>query len=546
MSKDRSTLAVRTKPVLEQIISPFRLVVTFVAIAAAVWGARNFYERRQLSPFVMGTVRAGMPFTVVDNEARQEMGHGFACDPLGNRVRLCRLATDGPIGVLKILVDRSGRAAAIQFLVNDSSLRWVQKAREQAVEWNKVHKSEGARRELAGSVTRWVTDDRRWSAELARRQDQLPFEMVVADVDRLERIADANPSTLSRVANEGMIPPADLAEVEKYASGAITRAADSLSARAVALGRTASSLPACPPMPTDSIVPGEGLRRYMSAELAAVAEETVAKAYPGNRLVIGERKMYLVDAAGGAEEIRLDPNAQSGDNNIYAFAVTFPRRVAAANDAAKAFQPNARCRAPGEVILAHLDPTSRSVAEYTRVDVDPESLTGIIGALDFDQSAATPPALIAMYMGIYGDSSLYGQVHWNELIVVDPLKVLRRAPQTVSRSGPMESSWAALWFPRAIMTTMYMASGTSRAPLLVCRCWISPILWLRRDTSFSLPAQMGCRAAGPWSRSCSRNASFLALTARRLVHGNCGRVNRMRMRRLQTPARLGRHLRHGT
>jgi hypothetical protein len=145
--------------------------------------------------------------------------------------------------------------------------------------------------------------------------------------------------------------------------------------------------------------------------------------------------MYLVDAAGGAEEIRLDPNAQSGDNNIYAFAVTFPRRVAAANEAAKAFQPNARCRAPGEVILAHLDPTSRSVAEYTRVDVDPESLTGIIGALDFDQSAATPPALIAMYMGIYGDSSLYGQVHWNELIAVDPLRVLRRAPQTVSRSG---------------------------------------------------------------------------------------------------------------
>lgn len=403
-------------------------------MAAAVWGAHNFYERAQLSPFVMGTVRAGMPFTVVDNEARQEMGHGFTCDPLGNRVRLCRLATDGPIGVLKILVDRSGRAAAIQFMVNDSSHRWVQKAREQAVEWNKVHKSEGRRSELVASVTRWATDDHRWSAELSRREDELPFEMVVTDVHRLERIADANPATLMRVANEGMIPPADLAGVEQYASAAINKAADSIAASARALGRTASSLPACPPMPADSIVPGDGLRRYMSAELAAVAEQTVAMAYPGNRLVIGESKMYLVDAAGGAEEIRLDPNAQRETDNLYAFAVTFPRRVTAADEAAEAFRPSARCRAPGEVLVAHLDPASRSVLQYTRVDIDPESLAGIIGALDFNPSAGMPPALIAMYRGIYGDSSWYGQVQWNALIAVDPLKVLRRAPRAVSRS----------------------------------------------------------------------------------------------------------------
>jgi hypothetical protein len=405
-------------------------------MSAAVWGAHNFYERAQLSPFVMGTVRAGMPFSVVDDEAKREMGHGFTCDALGNHVRLCRLATDGPIGVLKILVDRSGRAAAIQFLVNDSSLRWVQKAREQSVEWNKVHKSAGSRSELTASVTRWATDDGRWSAELSRRHDELPFEMVVADVKRLGRIADADPSTLFRVANEGMIPPSDLAAVQKHASAAIVRAADSLSARAVALGRKASSLPACLPISADSIVPGDGLRKYMSAELASVAEQTVEQAYPGHHLVIGERKMYLVDGDGGAEEISLYPNAEREDGNVYAFAVTLPRRVTAANEAANAFQPSARCRAPGEVIVAYLDPASRSVIRYTRTDVDPESLAGIIGALDFVPSASTtPPALLAMYLGIYGDSSWVGQVHWNELIAVDPLRVLRRAPADVSKSG---------------------------------------------------------------------------------------------------------------
>jgi hypothetical protein len=377
-----------------------------------------------------------MPFSVVDDEATREMGHGFVCDPLGGRVRLCRLATDGPIGVLEILVDRSGRAAAIEFLVRDSSLRWVEKAREQSVEWNKVHKSVGARSDIAASVTRWATDDGRWSAELSRRQDELPFKMVVADVKRLGRIADADPSTLARVANEGMIPPPDLAAVQQHASGAIARAADSLSARAVALGRRASSLPACAPVPSDTIVPGDGLRRYMSAELAAVAEQTVAQAYPAHHLVIGERKMYLVAADGAAEEISLYPNAEREDGNVYAFAVTLPRRVAAANEAANAFQPSARCRAPGEVIVAYLDPASRSVVRYTRIDVDPESLAGIIGALDFVPSASTPPpTLMAMYLGIYGDSSWVGQVHWNELIAVDPLRVLRRAPADVSKSG---------------------------------------------------------------------------------------------------------------
>jgi hypothetical protein len=405
-------------------------------MAAAVWGAHNFYERAQLSPFVMGTVRAGMPFSVVDNEAKREMGHGFTCDPFGNHVRLCRLATDGPIGVLKILVDRSGRAAAIQFLVNDSSLSWIQKAREQSVEWNKVHKSAGARSEFAAVVTRWASDDGRWSAELSRRRDELPFQMVVADVKRLGRIADADPSTLLRVANEGMIPPADLAAAQQHARAAIVRSADSLSARAVALGRKASSLPLCAPISTDSIVPGDGLRKYMSAELASVAEQTVEQAYPGDHLVIGERKMYLVDAAGAAEEISLYPNAEREDANVYAFAVTLPRRVTAANEAAKAFQPGSRCRAPGEVIVAHLDPDSRSVVRYARIDVDPESLAGVIGALDFAPSASTAPqALLAMYLGIYGDSSWVGQVHWNELIAVDPLRVVRRAPADVSKSG---------------------------------------------------------------------------------------------------------------
>src|SRR6266436_3168713 len=100
-------------------ISPSRVAIVVLASAAAVWAAYRVNDRAQLSPFVLGTACAGMSFSAMDKEAKQEMGHGFACQGLGDRIRLCELVTDGPAGVLKTVVDRSGRVAMIQFLVSD-------------------------------------------------------------------------------------------------------------------------------------------------------------------------------------------------------------------------------------------------------------------------------------------------------------------------------------------------------------------------------------------------------------------------------------------
>jgi hypothetical protein len=416
-------------------ISPSRLAIIVLASAAAAWAAYRVYDRAQLSPFVMGTVRAGMAFSVVEKEAKQEMGHGFACQSLGGRIRLCELVSDGPIGVLKIVVDRAGRAALIQFLVSDTSPKWIEKAREQDAEWSLVHNSQPSHSEPAVSAKRWETDNRRWSAQLSRHDgSNLPFEMLVTDANRLGRIASANPSALLRLAKEGMVSEADLAAAEKYASAAMAKAADSLAAAGAVLARKASALPRCPSVKEGQIVQGDGLRNSMGAELSSVAEQIVARAFPGNRLVIGERATYLVDSLGAAEEIGLDPNAKSSDGKLYAFGVIFPQRAAVAQDAAKAFQTSVQCRAAGEIIVAHIDPVSRVVGEFHRVDVDEESLMSVVGSLEFQTSPAGRPVLLATYLATYGGADWWGQLHWNELIVADPLTVLRRAPSNYGKS----------------------------------------------------------------------------------------------------------------
>ena len=376
-----------------------------------------------------------MLFSTVENEDKAERGHGFSCNPLGNQVRLCKLVTDGPNGFLNIVVDRSGRAAVIQYLVTDSSMKWIEKARELSAEWNLVHQSQPAHSELTASVTRWESDNHRWSAQLLRHEvTNHPFEVLLTDADRLGRIADANPSTLWRLANEGIVGRDDLAAAEKYASGAMAKATDSLSTAGLALSRRASGLPRCLPAPGVEIVEGDDMRSGMGPKLAAVAEQVVARMYPGSKLVIGNRKTYLVDSQGAAEEIGLFPNNESPSDDLYAFAVIFPQRAAAANDEANAFKTDIQCRAVGEVVVAHLDRASRAVAELQRMDVDEESLMSVIGSLDFVATRSGHPALEAGYLATYGGSQWSGQLHWIALIALDPLTVLLRVPTAYEKS----------------------------------------------------------------------------------------------------------------
>ena len=134
-----------------------------------------------------------------------------------------------------------------------------------------------------------------------------------------------------------------------------------------------------------------------------------------------------------SEEIGLSPNAGGTNRNIYAFAWTFPQRSGAAFDAAKGFKTELQCRAVGEVIVAYLDPATRAVTNYKRVDIDEEALVSVVGALDFVPTYGRP-TLLATYLATYGGSEWVGQIHWNEIITADPLTVLRRVPDTYAKT----------------------------------------------------------------------------------------------------------------
>jgi hypothetical protein len=151
-------------------------------------------------------------------------------------------------------------------------------------------------------------------------------------------------------------------------------------------------------------------------------------------LVIGDHAMYLSDAAGQLEEVSLYPNAEGADGKLYAFAVSFPRRVDAAISHAKDFDTGGQCRANSEVLLASVNSVTGAVDRIQRVVPDEESLLSQVGALDFAPTADAPPRLFAIFSAVYATTEWYGMVRWNELIYADSLRVGRRSPITATKT----------------------------------------------------------------------------------------------------------------
>lgn len=416
-------------------MSKGRILLALVIVACvATYGYRR-YQRSLLSPFIMGTTRAGMRFSDVDDEARREMKHGFTCRAAGDGVRICELTTDTPIGQLKIVVDRSGRAAVIQLLSTEKSVGWSNAGSATIAQWSHVQESDVEPSDSQSDYNhgRWQTPDSLWSAEvLWHRTTNVPTEMLVVDERRVRRIAESSPTTIFTLASEKILHGRSLTMVENLAANAAVKASSMTNPRAITnaekVAQSVRSLPQCSPAFTPVSVRGNGTDTGMDATLRRVAEQTIAEAYPGQRLVIGDHAMYLADAAGQLEEVTLYPNAEGADGKMYAFAVTFPRRVEAATAHAKNFDTRSQCRANSEVLLATVDPVTGEIDGIQRAQPDDESLISEIGALDFAPTADAPPRLIAIFSAVYATKEWYGLVRWNELIYADSLRVARRSP----------------------------------------------------------------------------------------------------------------------
>ncbi|HET7457409.1 MAG TPA: hypothetical protein VFJ74_07125 [Gemmatimonadaceae bacterium] len=431
--------------------------VVLLALSAGGWTAYSSYERAQLSPFALWSVRAGAPFQEMDDLAFREMKHHFACRSANDGFRLCELATDGPPGVMRVAVDERGRAIYVQFLTADTTLMMREESRRLGADWNLVRRGVAVRASSGAPATRWETEDHRWSAEMrAGESALLPSSITLADERAFARVAERSVPTLLLLARHGIVSDAALAAVEHRSPGVLGRAADSLAGDARALAAAARALPLCagvPVAPTAAAAgnydPNGPAIAMLAPERTAIAAQAIARAYPGVRLEMVGLSSYLVDASGGWEEVRLIPNAASEDGRRYAFALSFPARSTAVESRSVARDTTGRCRAPAEVLVADVDPATQSVAGLQRVDVDGEALSARVMTVNFARSGDDRPALVVGYDAVYGVAAWRGEVRWHELIALGDAApaVVRRVPQAGMRSDDRPGVTAALFVP---------------------------------------------------------------------------------------------------
>ncbi|MFL5481986.1 MAG: hypothetical protein ACJ8AK_07325 [Gemmatimonadaceae bacterium] len=217
-------------------MSKGRIILALIIVASLTTYGYRRYQRSLLSPFIMGTARAGMRFSAIDDEARQEMKHGFTCTPAGNGVRICSLTTDAPVGQLKIVVDRSGRAAVVQLLASEESVKWSQVGSATISRWSRIREGDVEPSDSHSDYNheRWQTLDSLWSAEILwHRTTNVPTEMLLVDERRVRRIAESSPTTVFALASANILHGKSLARVAKIAVDAAVEASSMTNTAAI-------------------------------------------------------------------------------------------------------------------------------------------------------------------------------------------------------------------------------------------------------------------------------------------------------------------------
>ena len=413
-----------------------RSALALLVVAIAGWFGYSQYQASLLSPFRMWDTRAGKPFAAMDSEALHDTKRHFECVRVAGKVQQCEFAT-GVTGTMRVAVDGAGRVMIVQWRVADSSLKMKEEARRIATEWTQVESRKSVVQGVDGpSVTRWVTPDGAWSAymsDFAQRGDE--HSVVLVDERRLTRLADANAPAVLALASAGMLDGNQLRAAVAHSSVAMGAAARTAGERGRARALASARLPRCGFMSGDTIVAGDGMRRKYASNEPALLEEGIARAFPGFRLQLAQRA-YLVDSVGAAEEVQVLPPTTNGDR--IAFAITYPRRVAAVNGRLRTFADTAgQCRAPSEIVLARRDAATGHVVEATRSDVDADAMASDVTALAFGQGASGLTILVGKYRAFYGTADWLGEIDWDAVLVPSggSLRITERVPTLVGRKG---------------------------------------------------------------------------------------------------------------
>ncbi len=221
-------------------MSAQKLIIALVLVTTAVVTGYLVYEHSLLSPFAVGSVRAGMRFDDADDDARRGLGHGYLCRAVGGGARVCEVVTEGPSGIMKQVVDRSGRVALVEFQLGEYSPTSQEAGRRLIADWNRIGRAETMPMHAGTSLTfqQWQSADGRWSAAMLwQSSSDTPYRLTLTDTRRLRDMEQSTEGIHLALAKQGILDSQDTTAIgiPHPAVGEIVAVRDSVQkARAVA------------------------------------------------------------------------------------------------------------------------------------------------------------------------------------------------------------------------------------------------------------------------------------------------------------------------
>jgi hypothetical protein len=407
--------------------------VALVAVTAVALVAVRGDERAPAG-FALWRLRAGVPFSELEQRAWLEQRRKFACRPIVGRHQLCEVAsaglpTTGVPGTVWALVDTAGIVAGIQFRASLDTSRMVVQARRILDDWRRDVETLSAQWDSVARIADlsrpddrryWQTPDARASAWIVR--DPIWGHTVAVTV--------ADERALTAVRNSADLAATVLGDVGFSPGGEETYTGPQAGPPAV-LGPAAErrGMPVCPAQfrLTRSTRDTAGARQLPSR--LRLLERAVASAYPGGRLAVGDDELSLIrDSI--PERVIAEPSHESYHGlAVYAMQLPDRARMAAVSDAPGLA---AECRVPTELLLVKVD-KSGAPAETFRLALDEEATVIRITDLEVHEDDDGNPFVLVEYKATYDTPEWLAEVAWGAAVHIREPRVLRRTPVAVGK-----------------------------------------------------------------------------------------------------------------
>lgn len=408
-----------------------RVIVLAALLAGAGAFAFREYRRHSESPFALGLARPGQSYEELDAKLSESDRTDRACSQIAAGYRICRGLTNAPKGDLTVVVDERGRITIVDQRVSELSDSTKAATSELLKRWNDEAPGVPVKHAGAPEATRWVSDDNNWSATMTMKRGATSMsEVVLTDERALATMDERTLPALLVLSREGIVGASALDAAERRAPGALVRASEKLAASGRPLADAASKLPSCGPQAALGIDAGMARRSALGEQGSQLVTLAMARLYPDRRLELRD-SVYLVDASSVPELIDVTAPVVLQNGSAYAFAINYLGRATAVAQRTQTFDA-ASCRAPAEIIVAHLDRSRTKVTSVDRFDVDDESLASRVVELRLSGDARSPRVMVHS-VATYGAPDWFGEVDWMGTVDVDARRVVDPHPTTLAK-----------------------------------------------------------------------------------------------------------------